>query len=97
MVAQERANRILLAWLAGSVERLKSELESAFSHLSASESTWTLEDEEQELLESVAADLWTCLARAHALSNERLQCHFALLRHLSQRSTVNPLKSSCAA
>ncbi len=97
MVAQERANRILAAWVAGNADWLKSEIEGVLSTRQESVARSTEEKEEQELLESVASDLWTSLARTHVPGNERLHSTFALLRHLSHRSGGTFLRNGCTA
>lgn len=97
MLAQERASRILGAWVSGSTERLKIELEEVLSTARMSTTISTLENEQQQLLESIASDLWALFARAHAATNDRLQSNFALLRHLSEHSQGNYLSDSRAA
>jgi hypothetical protein len=95
MVAHERANRILAAWLAGNAERFRAEIEGVFL-IPGSFSDSTVEKEECELLESIAFDLWISLVRTPH-GGERYQSAFALLEHLSRRSGEGILKRSCAA
>jgi hypothetical protein len=104
MVAQERANRILAAWVAGSADRFKVEIEGALLDPQANAATSTVENEERELLESIALNLWSSLVRRQprigafgAVPEERLQSDFALLQHLTNRSDKNVLEKSCAA
>jgi hypothetical protein len=87
MLPRERAYRILGAWESGSSEHLKCELLEVFAKTRADVAAGSsTEDEEQQMLESVASDLWHCLARAQAGTNTRLQSNFTLLHHLSQRT-----------
>src|SRR5581483_3446191 len=96
MVAQERANRILAAWVAGSADRFKAEIEGALLEPQANVPFSTVENEERELLESIALDLWSSLVRRQsrvgafgAVPEERLRSDFALLHHLSNRADKN--------
>ncbi len=95
MVAHERANRILAAWLAGNALAFKAEIEGVLL-VPGDPSDSTVEKEERELLESVAFDLWVSFVRKPQ-TGDRLQSAFTLLKHLSQRSGESPLKRSCAA
>jgi hypothetical protein len=96
MVAQERAKRIIAAWVAGSADGMKIELQDVFAGpLGNSRTHSTLEAEEQELLECVASDLYLTMGRRPEQSN-RLQANLSLLQHLSNRSAQS-LTSSCAA
>lgn len=88
MGAQERANRILAAWVAGNSDSLKVEIQEALLQAKSPQSGSILENEEQELLETVASDLWASLVRTPAEAHQELQSSFALLRHLSHRASV---------
>jgi hypothetical protein len=97
MVAQQRAKRILAAWVAGSADGLKFELAGALNNSGRVQRVSAVENEEQELLESVASDLWISLERTHPSAGSRLQSDLSLLEHLSHRSAGDILNNSCAA
>lgn len=97
MIAQEQAKRILAAWVTGSADGLKSELEGVLRTFRGSAPASPVESEEQELLESVASDLYASLERAQTPQPGRLQSNLALLQHLSHRSSASFLNSSWAA
>ena len=87
MGAAEHANRILAAWMDGDTDRLASEIDGALLSSDANVSAPTVENEEQELLESVASHLRRCGAPSQSVKPGQLAADFALLRHLSHRST----------
>lgn len=95
MGAQERANRILTAWVAGNTDLMKLEIEGALSQGSTKPSL--VEREEQELLESVAFDLWSSLLQQGSVANQRVDSDLALLEHLSHRLAPSPFPDSCVA
>ncbi len=97
MLAQERASRILGAWVSGSTERLERELHEVLAHAPRNAPGSSLEDEEQQVLESIASDLWAALARPHANTSNRFQSDFALLQHLSERLEAGYVSGHCAA
>jgi hypothetical protein len=97
MVAQERANRILAAWVSGNAERLRLEFDGVLASSRANAPASTVENEEQELLESVVSHLRLWMVQMHTAAGERLQPDLALLRHLSQRSAGSCLKTGCTA
>jgi hypothetical protein len=96
MAAAEHANRILTAWIEGDTNRLELEIEGALLSSVGNVPLRPVEDEEQELLESVALHLRRSCIPTRALPTERLATDFALLRHLGHRSSRSLLKDSCA-
>jgi hypothetical protein len=96
MIAQEQAKRILAAWVTGSADGLKSELEGVL-RTSHGAPVSIVEKEERELLESLASDLYAALERTQAPQRGRLQSSLALLQHLSDRSPESFLNKSWAA
>lgn len=97
MIAQEQAKRILTAWVTGCADGLKSELEGVLRTSAGSAPVSTIENEERELLESVASDLYASIDRTRGPHGSRLQCNLALLQHLSRRSPARALNTSYAA
>lgn len=97
MVAPERANRILAAWVSGNAERLRREIDGALASSRGNAQGSAVENEEQELLECVVSHLRLWLVPMHTAASERLQPDLALLRHLSQRSAGSCLKTRCTA
>jgi hypothetical protein len=97
MVAQERARRIVAAWVAGSADGLKLELEQAFSGLHSNGTRSSLENEEQELLESIASDLYRTLGPRTGSGANRLESNLSLLKLVSHRAAPQTLNPSCAA
>jgi hypothetical protein len=95
MGVQDRANRIIDAWLTGSSEHLKREMAQV---LGAQESgpMSSLKREEQEALQSLVADMWEALVHCKPCSLARFDTTFSLLRHLAQRS-VPGVETACAA
>lgn len=97
MPTHERASRILEAWVSGNTEQFQRELEETITQEHVNASGSRLQEEEKELLQSVASDLWRSLARPHANSSTRFQSNFALLQHLSRRLESNCSRGTCAA
>jgi len=97
MIAQESASRILAAWLSGNSEQLRSEVEVALTGCFANGARSAVENEEQELLETVAHDLSKCLGRSRDCADQRLYSSLNLLRHLSRRNHPSSLNRSFAS
>ena len=96
MGAQERANRILAAWVAGNSDGLKIEVQETLLQAQSPQSCSILENEEQELLEAVASDLWASIVRTPAAARQEFHSCFALLRHLCQRASMSCSNGGCS-
>ncbi len=89
MTAPERANRILAAYVSGSVDDLQSELQRAGNEPFSTAVRSALEIEERELLNSIALQLSSSFVNAASPpSYQNVASSFELLQHLANRSAA---------